>query len=254
MQCNDAQPLLACYADGEVPAGTLRQLEAHLASCAACRLEADIQVTMRKAIAAGARPSPEVAPPWLRTRIAAQLAAERAVPASVPPDWRTRLSAFAAAAMVVMAVGAVTIPLVTGRSTVVLAAQLALDHLKCFTIDGDAHASTLSVADAESELRLDYGWDLPVPATAGAADARLVAVRRCLYGDGRAAHLLYRLGDEPVSLFILPGLERPAESLSLMGQDEVVWTASGRTYMLVAAHGLRPRLVQMASNLRNEAQ
>jgi anti-sigma factor RsiW len=76
-------------------------------------------------------------------------------------------------------------------------------------------------------------------------------------GDGRrgrrAAHLLYRVAGEPVSLFILPGLERPAQELTLLGHQEVVWTEGGRTYLLVGT-GDRHRLLQMASNLRNGAQ
>lgn len=251
MTCDDVQPLLPAYVDGEISGADRRPLDAHLDHCAVCRHEADIQRLLRETLADHGREAAPMAPPWLRTRIAAQLAAEQT---TTSVGWRTRLSAFAAAAMVVLAVGAVSLPVVTGRSTVVLAAQLALDHIKCFAIDGHEHGDTLTVAEAEAELLTDYGWSLRVPPTAGAADARLVAVRRCLYGDGRAAHLLYRVGAEPVSLFILPGLERPAEALSLLGHDEVVWTWQGRTYMLVGAEGQRNRLMQMASNLRNGAE
>ena len=63
----------------------------------------------------------------------------------------------------------------------------------------------------------------------------LVAVRRCLYGDGFAAHLLYRLDGEPVSLFIMPGLERPADEVSLLGHDK----SSGTTGTHL--HARRPR-------------
>jgi hypothetical protein len=59
---------------------------------------------------------------------------------------------------------------------------------------------------------------------------------------------------EPVSLFILPGLERPSDQLSLLGHDEVVWNANGRTFMLVGNAGSRNELLQMASNLRNGAE
>ena len=63
-----------------------------------------------------------------------------------------------------------------------------------------------------------------------------MAVRRCLYGDGRAAHVLYRLDGEPVSLFIIPGLARPAAELSLFGHEQVVWTQGiGPTCWLRAA-------------------
>jgi len=81
-----------------------------------------------------------------------------------------------------------------------------------------------------------------------------MAVRRCLYGDGRAAHLMYRLDGEPVSLFVVPGVSRPAAELSLSGHEQVVWTQGDRTYMLVARGGAGEGLARVASYLRNEAQ
>jgi anti-sigma factor RsiW len=251
MDCHTLQPLLAAYVD-HGPGVDRTMVEAHLATCPACGQALEVQRVMRQALSRHGRDTLTPVPPGLRTRLAATLAAE-ARPA-VEVGWRTRLSAFAAAAVLVLAVGAVAIPVVTGRSTVVLAAQMALDHLKCFTIDGHDHGETLTVAEAEAELFHEYGWQIDVPETGGAAEGRLVAVRRCLYGDGRAAHLLYRVGSAPVSLFILPGLERPAAELSLLGHDEVVWSAGGRTYMLVGGEGSRGLLRQMASTLRNEAQ
>ena len=77
-------------------------------------------------------------------------------------------------------VEALPVPVVTARSTVVLAAQLALDHLKCFAIEPHDHGETVTVAEAEAELKGDYGWDLMVPPTAGAASGQLVAVRRSI--------------------------------------------------------------------------
>lgn len=251
MNCHTLQPLLAAYVDNG-PDVDRALVDAHLTTCPACRQAVEVQRVMRQALQRHGRETLTPVPPGLRTRLAATLAAE-ARPA-VEVGWRTRLSAFAAAAMVVLAASAVALPVITGRSTVVLAAQMALDHLKCFTIDGHDHGDTLTVAEAEAELLQDYGWDLDVPETAGAADGRLVAVRRCLYGDGRAAHLLYRVGAQPVSLFILPGLERPQAELSLLGHDEVVWSAGGRTYMLVGDQGSRGLLREMAANLQFEAQ
>ena len=92
---------------------------------------------------------------------------------------------------------------------------------------------------------------MTVPASLPSERLELLAVRRCLYGDGRAAHLMYRVNGEPVSLFILPGLTRPAAELSLFGHDEVVWTQGDRTYMLVARGGLASDLARVASYLRN---
>ena len=250
--CDQFEPLLAACADGAASEVERTRVMTHVATCAACARALQVQQLMHQAMAEGGRAAAGQAPPGLRTRIAATLAAER--PPVIDIGWRTRLSAFAAAALVVLALGAIALPVITGRSNVVLAAQLALDHLKCFTIDGHDHGQVLSVADAEAELLHDYGWQLTVPQTGGADHGRLLSVRRCLYGDGRAAHLLYRVDGEPVSLFILPGLERPSDQLSLFGYDEVVWNAEGRTFMLVGRAGTWHALQQMASNLRNGAE
>jgi hypothetical protein len=168
--------------------------------------------------------------------------------------WPGRLSAFAAAAMMVLTLGAVLLPLATIRSTAVLAAQLALDHLKCFTIDGDADGEPIAKAQAEATLKQEFDFSVAAPASLAAEKLELMAVRRCLYGDGRAAHLMYRLDGEPLSLFIIPGLTRPAAELSLFGHDQVVWTQGDRTYMLVTRGGNRNELSRVASYLRNEAK
>jgi anti-sigma factor RsiW len=250
--CEPFQPLLAACADGAASESEWARVSAHVATCAACAQALRVQEQMHQVMKLRGRAAADTAPPGLRTRIAATIAAEP--PPALDLGWRTRLSAFAAAALVVLTLGAVALPVITGRSTVVLAAQLALDHLKCFTIDGHDHGQVLSVAEAEAELLHDYGWQLRVPPSAGSERGRLISVRRCLYGDGRAAHLLYRVDGQPVSLFILPGLERPADQLSLLGHDEVVWNSHGRTFMLVGDAGSRNALQQMASNLRNGAE
>ena len=156
--------------------------------------------------------------------------------------------------MVVLTLGAVLLPIATVRSTAVLAAQMALDHLKCFTIEGGAGSEIIPKAQAEATLKQEFDFDVNVPPSLAGDQLELLGVRRCLYGDGRAAHLMYRLHGEPVSLFIIPGLTRPAAELSLFGHDQIVWTQGERTYMLVARGGLRQELSRVASHLRNEAR
>jgi hypothetical protein len=155
---------------------------------------------------------------------------------------------------VVLATGAALLPVVTARSTVVLAAQMALDHLKCFRIEGDGDGPAISKADAEAAIERVHGWSLEVPASAEAEGIALLAVRRCLYGDGFAAHVLYRVHGEPVSLFIMPGLARPAAELGVLGHRATVWTQGDRTYMLVAGAGTKVGLARVASYVQNEAK
>jgi len=261
MDCREVEQNLTAYVDGTLT--EVSDIAAHLETCDACRQLAHAQGAARTVLKARAAQLSPIAPPGLRTRIVAAASApsdsgelRRDKSALLLPElaWTGRLSAFAAAAMVVLTLGAVLLPVVTIRSTALLAAQLALDHLKCFTIDGDADGEPISKQDAEATLKQEYDFTVAVPASSADERLTLMAVRRCLYGDGRAAHLMYRFGDEPVSLFIIPGLSRPAAELSLFGHDQVVWTQGDRTYMLVARGGLGRDLSRVASHLRNEAK
>ena len=253
MECKQIEGSLTAVVDGDAPPAEAARVARHLESCPACRQAMQAQSHARAVLRARAAQLSVVAPPGLRTRILASARAERPEAAAIL-SWRGRLSAFSAAAILVLTLGAALLPIVTERSTVVLAAQLALDHLKCFLIDGDGDGAPISKADAEATIARDYGWSASVPASAAAEGVELVAVRHCLYGDGMAAHLLYRVQGKAVSLFIMPGLVRPPAQLRVLGHDQVVWTQGDRTYMLVADAGATAGLAHVASYLRNEAR
>ena len=253
MNCAQVEELLPRYVDGE-HVDTAAAIAAHIETCEACRASAHAQRAVRSVLRTRAAQLAPVAPPGLRTRLIANLPQDIKAPGPIDLSWTGRLTAFATAAVVVLTLSAVLLPIATVRSTAVLAAQLALDHLKCFRIDGDADGQPIAKADAEATLLRDFDFSVSVPASLPSERLDLLAVRRCLYGDGRAAHLLYRVDGEPVSLFILPGLTRPAAELSLFGHDEVVWTQGDRTYMLVARAGLASDLARVAPYLRTEAK
>ena len=250
MTCREVEEKLPSYVDG-VAIEHGPAIAAHLKTCGACAGLAHAQSVARSVLKARAAQLSPVAPPGLRTRIVAHTAAVSPEPVL---GWTGRFTAFAAAAMVVLTLGAVLLPVATVRSTALLAAQLALDHLKCFTIEGDADGAPIAKAQAEATLRQEFDLTVSVPASLPAEHLELHAVRRCLYGDGRAAHLMYRLNGEPLSLFVVPGMARPAQELSLFGHEQVVWTAGDRTYMLVANAGSRNSLARVASYLQNEAR
>lgn len=253
MDCRQIEASLAAVADGGASAADAARVTQHVASCEPCRELLQAQVTARAVLRARAPQLAVTAPPGLRTRIAATARAERAVPAGIL-SWGGRLSAFSAAAVLFLVMGGALLPVMTSRSTVLLAAQLALDHIKCFGIDGHDHGDAISKADAEATITREYGWTVSVPDTAGAEGLALVAVRRCLYGDGLAAHLLYRANGAAVSLFIMPGLQRPDASLDVLDHEQIVWTEGDRTFMLVARAGATDGLARIASHLRNEAK
>jgi anti-sigma factor RsiW len=265
MTCREVEDKLPSYVDG-IANGDAVAIGTHLEGCSACRASAHAQRVARTVLQSRAAELSPIAPPGLRTRLVAT--SEAHLQASRPQDLKTsspqdletsgfiwtRVSALAAAALVVLTLGAVLLPVVTVRSTAVLAAQLALDHLKCFTIEGDGDGTPITNTDAEATLKREFNFSVVVPASLPGERLRLMAVRRCVYGDGRAAHVMYRLDGEPLSLFIMPGLTRPAAELSLFGHDQIVWTQGDRTYMLVARGGSRANLARVASYLQNEAK
>ena len=250
MTCREVEEQLPLLVDG-VAIEQAPAIAAHLETCEACAGLAHAQSVARTVLKARAAQLSPVAPPGLRTRIVANSAVVSPEPML---GWTGRFTAFAAAAMLVLTLGAVLLPVATVRSTALLAAQLALDHLKCFTIEGDADGEPIAKEQAEATLRQEFDLTVVVPPSLAAENLELMAVRRCLYGDGRAAHLMYRLHGEPLSLFVVPGLTRPPQELSLFGHDQVVWTAGDRTYMLVSRAGNRNGLARVASYLQNEAK
>lgn len=257
MTCEQVEQQLPAYVDETLTDRDRAAIHSHLATCDACRASAHAQSVARTVLRARAAELAPMAPPGLRTRVVAGLRSqetERASAGQAALGWSGQLTAFAVAAMFVLTVGAVLLPVATVRSTALLAAQLALDHLKCFTIEGAADGEPIAKEQAEAVLKREYDFEVNVPAPMPDQHLELMAVRRCLYGDGRAAHVMYRLNGEPVSLFIIPGVTRPAAELSLFGHDQVVWTVGDRTYMLVARGGSRGDLNRVASHLRNEAK
>jgi anti-sigma factor RsiW len=65
----------------------------------------------------------------------------------------------------------------------------------------------------------------------------LVGARPCLYARGTAAHLMYRHHGQPLSVFMLPQLNRtgkPDETVDVMGHEAAVWSKDGRTFVLIA--------------------
>jgi hypothetical protein len=117
----------------------------------------------------------------------------------------------------------------------VLAAQLALDHLKCVRLVGSGTTVNPVVATREWTSRYQWTPRLPPPNRTGRATLR--GVRRCLYGHGHLAHLLYEVDGRVISLFVLPRGEHPAtatpEAHGFLGQRARVWAEGDQTYAMV---------------------
>ena len=79
-----------------------------------------------------------------------------------------------------------------------------------------------------------------MPEGTSGSGLELVGARPCLYAKGRMAHLMYRHNGHPMSVFMIPNMTRPGASamkdevVDVMGHEATVWSAGGRTFVLVA--------------------
>lgn len=226
MRCHEIGPLLTALADDEIADADRVRVEGHLAGCAACARQVEIERSVRELILSRRHAlTAEQAPAGLRDRVARLNLERPGFKASSALRWP-----LAAAAAIVLAVAAFRIA--TGWSTVVLAAQLTADHTKCHWLDGGR--ATRDASSVRAFLASQYGLDAPVPPGSPDGRLRLVGGRRCLTGEGRDMHILYRYDGQRVSLFLVPHDERRPQAIDVLGAHTVMWPRQYGTYVLVA--------------------
>src|SRR5512132_2565983 len=230
MRCKDLDGLVVPFVDGVAPNDAHAEVEAHVAVCAACRERVVAERAAHDAVVAEREHLREHAPADLRKRCAAAASSDSVM----SPDARHSrrwipVSLAAAAAIVISFFWFGT----TDAGTPVLAAQLTLDHVKCFKLN--SQRVTGSPAALAEYWRDHYGWPIAVPSTRG-ADLRLAGVRRCGSSDGQTAHIMYMYNGKPVSLFVARHSadgRRTARTVNIFGEQAVVWSTIDRTYVLV---------------------
>jgi len=224
--CREIDPLFAAYVDGEATADQRAAVDAHLKACPKCRHQTALQQVMRDTVREKlCRPS---APEQLRERC-------RAAAHTGGFPLRSILARLSMAAALVLVVGGVLLYSLTGFSPTVLAAQLTLDHVKCFAFESST--TPVEPRASEDQYARDYGSRVQLP-RADVPGLELVGMRRCYCGEGAAAHAMYRLDGRPVSLYVIPDAKRDPASTEVFGHDAVIWSRSNVTYVLV---GKEPR-------------
>jgi anti-sigma factor RsiW len=244
--CREIDALLTAYLDGEAPDGDRALIERHLSSCVPCRARRAAEERGRQVVRARASALVGSAPPGLETRCRAAAAAARRQPGLRRAAlWLLPASM---AAVLLLAVGGLAVFVSLASPRRALATQLALDHVKCFTLFG-RDAGTAEPRLVESRLREQYGWRLTVPGSSAQEGLELLGARRCYTTDGQVAHILYRHQGQPLSLFLLPVAGGGSEVMTVVGHNAVIWSRGGRTFAVVA-RDTRPRLEQVAAYLR----
>ena len=259
--CSSIDPLVTPYVDGELGDTDRVLVEQHTLRCPRCRTRVAAEQVVRELLRER-KPAfcASEAPVTLRAHCAQMAAlrarAERAEPSPsvLQPTsrpflpgvaWRGRLMPLAAAMMLTIIVGGAFLYQATEGSSRLLAAELAADHMKCFALN--AVLGTDQSADSvQSSMASGFGWNMRLPAGSEREGLELVGSRTCLYGEGKAAHIMYRHNGRPVSLFMLPRSARPEQVVSAFGHECAIWSSGDRTFVLVAREA-RPDVERLAA-------
>lgn len=227
--CDEVAPLLTQAAEDHASPATDPRVARHLAECGACERSLRLEREMHALLRARAASLQGRAPDALRDRLAAQVgqrrpATRRWIPLRMP----------VAATVLLALLGVMTYGLTSASSTV-LAAQLALDHLKCVRLV--APGTAINPVQAVKDWAEKYQWAPRMPAAPTGRKASLVGVRRCLYGHGHLAHLLYDVEGHTVSMFVMPRSEYPLgatpERHDFLGQHAEVWASGDQSFAVV---------------------
>jgi anti-sigma factor RsiW len=249
-KCRELEPLFASYVDGEAAPDERAELDAHLTGCSPCRDRLAGERTARDVLHAHRARLRAVAPDLLRARCAASATVR---PGAARALLSERWVPLSLAATLVIAVGWVFLFGINDRVQA-LAAQLALDHVKCFQfppshVPADAAAASREWAQAQ-------GWGIVVPASTGIEQLQLIGLRRCLSTHGGVAHVMYRWHGAPLSVYVINrnvnGVadgEAATEEIAKLGEEAVIWSTADRTYAVVA-RGQPAELRRVAAYVR----
>ncbi|HEY3045285.1 MAG TPA: zf-HC2 domain-containing protein [Vicinamibacterales bacterium] len=270
-KCTSIDPLVTPYVDGELPAAERTLVDEHLHRCPPCysrvAAEAAVRELMRArkpgltaerasaslhaqctglASRSGDPSAARLQPAGLRSAPAHAIRAWWGAP------WHLRVVPPALTASLVLLVGGAFLYLATQYSARLLAAELCADHVTCFAANNllGTHDAPAAV---ESSMLSAFGWHLHLPEQFGASGLELVGGRRCLYGEGKVAHLMYRDQGRPVSIYMLPKSVRPEELLEILGHEVAIWSSGDRTFVLIT-RGSREEVAQMASFVKGALQ
>jgi hypothetical protein len=231
--CRDIDPLVTRVADEEATAAERGRVEGHVRQCAPCHLQLHAERESRQLVRERAGMLVGHAPLGLRATCAAARAqaaptVRRPLPLLSRASWPMAL-----AATLVLAVAGVAFYGLAVNPAKAVAAQLTLDHLKCFTLFEEPAGH--EPAQVQAQLKAHHGIDVLLPTGPAAGGLTLVGGRRCLYLDGSLAHLLYRRGAVQVSLFVLPtGAELRQTDLDVLGHAAGAFMKGGRTWVALA--------------------
>jgi len=270
-KCTSIDLLVTPYVDGELPAAERTLVDEHLHRCPPCHSRVAAESAVRNLMRAR---QPDLAAPRASASLHAQCSGllngrggasaarfrtavapsspARAIRAWWSAPWHLRVVPLALTASLVLLVGGAFLYLATQYSARLLAAELCADHMTCFAANNVLRTHEAPAA-VESSMLSAFGWDLHLPQQFDTSGLELVGGRRCLYGEGKVAHLMYRVAGRPVSIYMLPKSVRPEELVEVLGHEVAIWSSGDRTFALIT-RGSREEVARMASFVKGALQ
>jgi anti-sigma factor RsiW len=252
-ECRDIESFFAVYVDGLAQPADCAAVDAHISLCPACRNRVASERAAREALVARRESLRVCASADLKRRCEASTAAEVATRAKAVP--RRAWVPLSMAATLVLAVAGVFIYGLQGGSEA-LAAQLAVDHVKCFEF---APQPTImpDPASLSREWASQRGWSIKIPENAPVQQLELLTMRRCISTEGLTAHIMYKWRGQPLSVYVLnsehPRVGPVPKLVERLGQEAIMWSKGGRTYAVVA-RGRPSDIEQVAHYVRTAAE
>ena len=248
LDCQRINELITPYVDGVLDSVGRDGVDRHVAVCPPCRVRLGAERSARAAVKRVGAGLSAPLPPGLQSRCET-LAREHAR-RGASRLWRRWAPVGIGAAVV--AAAAIVLAVATGESNRVLAAQLAADHAKCFSIFPPRDRTGMTRDEAERELAAN-GWPMRVPGPLPSIGLKLLGIRACLTAAGSIPHVLYEVNGTPVSLFKLDG-ERRTETIDILGRQCRIWQRSDATFVLVADDRGRQDVARIAGYIEQEAR
>ena len=234
MNCQQAKPLIDPYADGELEAATILELEQHLQSCSACTLAWRNLHRLKKALKQDALYF--TAPAELRQRIKAELPSpERAVTHRPAWNWNWLTTAMSGAFAVCLAL-LLVVTQTRPSSEKQLAQEIVSSHVR--SLMGSHLMDVVSTDKHTVKPWFNGKLDFSPPVEDFAAEGFPLSGGRLDYVSGRSvAALVFQRHKHVINLFVWPAKENGSNPTSVtpsQGYNLIHWSEAKMAFWAVS--------------------
>lgn len=208
MRCEEVRRWISPYLDSEVDPHTNFEIAQHLEVCAGCQQVFEAERQLETALASSLPTDPETQAAW-------EQAVHHAIPIGVwkPRQWQV---AVAAVSLALVVLGGWQGWVIANQDLV----RSAVSNHRAYVANRltlDVPSNTPEAVEAFFAGKLPFS--VQCPRDLSQQEIQLVGARLCHLKRVPVAHLLYHVGNQPVSLFLVDeeGLARFRQQASLLG-------------------------------------